>query len=199
MKERVSGHGSRHVQNTSTFALVICSISWIIKIITAVLGKTSLQMIDGFRSGVELAAIAAWWCAFRRTEFTAEKQERLGRITRVCMIASAVCMCVFAVVRYVSGSVQTGILWTGFVFSLIGVVNNLIVAVRYRLKTAQMDSLRVQSRFFFVKSVADACVCLTLLIMMTAPGWGGIRTLQLVSSLVLSAVMAAAGLLQDRR
>lgn len=188
-----------HIQNTSTFALAICAVSWIIKIITAVLGKTSLQMIDCFRSGVELVMVFVWWRAFtfRRESFTAEKQERLNSITRVCMIVSAALMSVFAILRFIVGGAQPGILWAGFAFSLIGVIDNLIVAVRYRKKAGEMDSLRIQSRFFFVKAAADACVCLTLLIMMISPDWDGIRILQLVSSILLSAAMMAAGLLRS--
>ena len=201
MNENDSPGKNSYIQNTSTFALIICSVSWIIKIVTAVLGKTSLQMIDCFRSGVELGIVVAWWSAFTfiKSEFTVEKQERLGRITRICMIVSAVLMCIFAIVRFAGGNTRPGILWTGFVFSLIGVINNLIVAVRYRLKAAMMDSLRIQSRFFLVKAAADACVCLMLLIMMCAPEWHGIRILQLISSILLSIAMMAAGLMQDHR
>ena len=190
-----------HIQHTSTFALIICSISLVIKIVTAILGKTSLQMIDCFRSGVELAMIIVWWWAFtfRRNDFTIEKQQRFNRLTRVCMIASAILMCVFAIVRFVGGGSQSGILWAGFIFSLIGVINNLIVAVRYRIKAVEMDSLRIQSRFFFVKAAADGCVCLTLLIMMTAPDWDGIRILQLASSILLSIAMMVAGLSYKKR
>ena len=201
MNESDPKGNNNYIQHTSTFALIICSVSWIIKIVTAVLGKTSLQIIDCFRSGVELATVIAWWCAFtfKRNDFTIEKQERLNKITRICMIVSAVLMCAFAIVRFISGNDRPGIIWTGFVFSFIGVINNLIVAVRYRLKADRMDSLRIQSRFFFVKAAADACVCLMLLIIMVAPDWGGIRFLQLISSILLSIAMMVSGLMQDRR
>jgi len=190
-----------HVRQTSTFAAVICLVSCIIKIVSAVLGRTTLQTLDAFRSVVETAVVLVWWgfCASKRFEFASASENRLNRIIRAGMIASAALMLAFAVFRYFADEGEPGVLWLGLLVSLIGTNNNLIVAIRYRKKANKSETIRVQSRLFFVKAAADACVCVTLLIMMLAPGQVYIRVLQLVSSVLLSAAMAAAGIMRPRK
>lgn len=200
MSEIDQGREKRHVRQTSTFAAVICLLSCIIKIISALLGRTTIQTLDAFRSIVETSVVLTWWgfCFSKSFEFTSERQDILNRIIRTGMIISSLLMLAFAVFRFFTDEGKPGVLWLGFLVSLIGANNNLIVAVRYRRKADKMESIRVQSRLFFIKSAADACVCVTLLIMMLLPGWEYTRILQLVSSVILSAAMAIAGLMRDK-
>jgi TRAP-type uncharacterized transport system fused permease subunit len=200
MSEIDPGRERRHVRQTSTFAAVICLLSCIIKIISAILGKTTIQTLDAFRSTVETSVVLIWWvfCISKRFEFSSERQNMLNRIIRAGMIISALLMLAFAVFRFFTDEGKSGVLWIGFLVSLIGANNNLIVAVRYRKKADKMEAIRVQSRLFFVKSAADACVCITLLIMMLSPRWEYTRILQLISSIILSAAMAIAGVMRDK-
>ncbi len=199
MSESDQGRERRHVRQTSTFAAVICLLSCIIKIISAILGKTTIQTLDAFRSTVETSVVLIWWgfCFSKSFAFTSERQDMLNRIIRAGMILSALLMLVFAVFRFFTDDGETGVLWLGFLVSLIGANNNLIVAIRYRKKADKMETIRMQSRLFFVKSAADTCVCITLLIMMLSPGWEYTRALQLISSIILSAAMAIAGSMSD--
>ena len=200
MSENDQGRERRHVRQTSTFAAVICLLSCIIKIVSAILGRTTIQTLDAFRSTVETSVVLIWWCfcISDRFGFESERQDRLNRIIRAGMIISAFLMLAFAIFRFFTDEGKPGVLWIGFLVSMIGACNNMIVAVRYRKKADKMESIRVQSRLFFVKSAADACVCVTLLIMMLAPGWEYTRILQLVSSVILSAAMAAAGIMREK-
>ncbi len=200
MSEIDQGREKRHVRQTSTFAAVICLLSWVIKIISALLGRTTIQTLDAFRSTVETSVVLIWWgfCFSKSFAFTSERQGILNRIIRTGMILSSLLMLAFAVFRFFTDDGEPGVLWIGFLVSLIGAINNLIVAVRYRKKADKMESIRVQSRLFFIKSAADACVCVTLLVMMLLPGWEYTKLLQLVSSVILSAAMAIAGLMRDK-
>lgn len=197
MSEMNQGAERRHVRQTSTFAALICLLSCAVKIVSALLGGTTIQMLDAFRSAVETTVVLVWWrfCISKDFAFTSDRQERQNRIIRTGMILSAFLMLAFALFRFFTDEGKPGLLWFGFLVSLTGTGNNLIVAIRYRKKAGKMESIRVQSRLFFLKSAADACVCVTLLVMMMNPGWEHIRILQLITSLILSAAMATAGLM----
>ena len=196
MPEEARNSVDKGVRQTSTYAMATCTVSCIVKIITATLGKTSLQTVDCARSIVETAVIVVWWavCTSKKIKLTPEREQRIETVTRIGMILTAVLMAVYSVYRFLTGGGTTGAVQSGVVLAFIFGLNNINVYIGYMKRHSTIDTVEEQSRLFLVKAAADFCVCLTLHIIMIWPEWQYINLFQLVSSLVVAGAMVFAGL-----
>ena len=184
------------VRTTSIVSLILCAVSMALKIVTAVLGGTSIQIIDCARSVVETGAVFIWWviCSGKMAAFESRrKREQLDRMIHICVIVSGVLMAVFACFRYYQGVTHSGKLLPGILISAVGMIDNGIIAVLYAKNKHADPEVITQKRLFTVKSCADACVAGTLTTMMIAPGFSGLGMAELISSVLVSAMMIAAG------
>ena len=196
MKKSGRSRVEKGIRQTSTYAMATCTVSCIVKIITAALGKTSLQIVDCARSIVETAVIVLWWavCTSKKTVLTPEREEKIETVTRTGMVATAVLMCVYSVYRFLTGGSASGAVQSGVVLAFIFALNNINIYIGYIKRHSTLDTVEEQSRLFLVKAAADLCVCITLHIIMIWPEWKYINFFQLVSSLVVAGAMAFAGL-----
>lgn len=196
MRKKAESGVDKGVRQTSTYAMITCTISCVVKIITATLGRTSLQIVDCARSIVETAVIVLWWivCTSKKVKLTPEREQKIETVTRIGMVATAVIMVVYSVYRFLTGGGTTGALQSGVVLAFIFALNNINVYIGYRKRHSTLDTVEEQSRLFIVKAAADFCVFLTLHIIMVWPSWQYIRHFQLASSLVVAGAMAFAGL-----
>lgn len=187
------------VKTTSAVSLILCTISMVLKIVAAIMGKTSIQMIDCARSVVETSAVLIWWaiCSERFSgSVTGQQREKLDWIIHICIIVSGVLMALFACVRFSLGITHSGKLLPGILLSAFGMIDNGIIAVMYaRNKNADPEVI-TQRRLFTVKSCADFCVAATLTVMMAAPDFQGLAVAELISSVVVSGMMIVTGLLK---
>lgn len=193
-----TGTDVKHVQNTSTFAMVLCLLSLVSKTVSAILGKTTLQYIDATRCLIETTVVVIWWyiCYKKSMNISPETRNRFNSVVRISMCCSAVLMAVFAIVRFIGKSGESGILYLGMTVSIIGTVTNFIVSRRYSQKAGTDKSIRRQCTLFRIKSLADASVALTLALMMLLPGSPFVVYCQFFTSLAVSAAMALGGILR---
>ena len=187
------------VRTTSVVSLILCIVSMVLKIVTAVLGGTSIQIIDSARSVVETSAVFVWWviCSGRTAAYKSrQKREQLDRTIHLFIIISGVPMTVFAVFRYFNGVTHSGKLLPGIFLSAIGMIDDGIVAFMYARNRQADPEVITQQRLFTVKSCADACVVGTLVTMMLAPGFPALGIIELISAVLVSAMMIVTGLMR---
>lgn len=187
------------VRATSMASLILCAASMVLKIVTAIMGRTSIQMIDSARSIVETIAVLIWWMICSRKFSDAidgRKRERLDVIIRACIVLSGVLIAIFASIRFSKGSTHSGALLPGVLLSLFGMVDNGIIAILYARNKDADPEIITQRRLFTIKSVADASVAMTLIAMMLAPDAAGIGTVEFVSSLVVAGMMIMTGVIR---
>ena len=187
------------VKTTSAVSLILCAISMVLKLVTAILGGTSIQIIDCARSVVETSAVFIWWviCSGKLAAFESrQKRQQLDRTIHICVIISGVLMAVFACFRYFQGVTHSGKLLPGILISAIGMIDNGIIAFMYARNKHADPEVITQKRLFTLKSCADACVGGTLVAMMLAPGFSGLGMAELISSVLVSAMMIVTGLMK---
>lgn len=193
-----NGTSVSHIKNTSTFAMIICVLSLILKTVSAIMGRTTLQYIDAVRCLIETSVVVVWWYICYRHDMKVSKasEARFNMSVRGAMLCSAVLMGTFAVIRYMKHDEESGSMLLGVLISVIGTVNNTIICLRYRKKAKDDKTVKKQSTMFGIKSFADASVALTLILSILFPGYSFTVYCRLATSLAVSVAMALGGILK---
>lgn len=193
------GRNAKHIQNTSVFALIICLISFVLKLVSAFMGKTALQYVDSARSLVETTVVATWWylCSVRKKELDALQKMKFNRYVEGAMIFLAIMMVSFSILKFRMGAEETGSLYLGFAVSAIGAINNYIVCHRYAREAGNDSVVKKQAVLFGIKSASDASVAITLCITIIFPAQPFAVWCRLIASLVVSVALVLGGILRD--
>ncbi|WP_034443565.1 hypothetical protein [Butyrivibrio sp. AE2032] len=192
---------SSPVRNTSVVAAGLCTLSFVLKLISAIIGRSSIQKIDCVRSLIETTAVVVWciFCLKKDSDLTGALAKRLTYWTRWAFILSGICMLCYSVMRYLSHVSYHGALWFGILVSLVGSFNNFWMSMRYFRNSGGSESVKVQGRLLLLKSLADLGVALTLIILVVIPGWQRIREFELVTSILLSFALIVSGVFYSGR
>jgi hypothetical protein len=192
---------SSPVRNTSVIAAGLCTLSFVLKLISAIIGRSSIQKIDCVRSLIETTAVVVWcvFCLKKDSDLTGDLAKRLIYWTRWVFILSGICMLCYSVMRYLNHVSYHGALWFGILVSLVGSFNNCWMSMRYFKNSGGSESVKVQGRLLLLKSLADLGVALTLIILVVIPGWQRIREFELVTSILLSLALIVSGVFYSGR
>jgi len=164
------------------------------------LGKSSTQLADFIRRTAELLAILLSYIIYRVTHkdesFDPARKLRLERlVSRSVGIAMCVSGLAMLLVALLFPSVEKGNVIPGLIIAILGVTTNTWFFFRYRKLDREHPNaiLASQSGLYRAKSLVDACVTISLIVVAIAPETPAAYYFDIVGSVAVSLYLVVTG------
>lgn len=170
--------------------------------------RSTTQLADFLRRGVELVAIfIAWWVFRRLQQDTALDEAHQARLERVAgmsaagaMVCSGVILLVVALSR-LSAFEPGGNVTSGLVIAILGMVTNGWFWRRFSALTREHHDpvIATQQQLYRAKTTVDLCVTVALAAVAIAPDHPATRYVDLLGSVVVALYLLLSGLRTARK
>ena len=188
-------------EKTIKKALILGILSTTTTLITAIIGRSTTQIVDFIRRLMEMISTLVSLLLFRHNlkEVSQQKIEQNNKRVKVLinltLIASGIMMIFIGIVKYRLGIGHKNVI-PGFIVSLLGVILNFYFFLKYRslLKVKYEPIIQSQYNLFKTKTIVDSCVMLTVGVMIVCPTFAYLDLLDFICSVVVSIVLCFQGI-----
>lgn len=190
--------------NTKTLskALLLGVLSTTTTLITAIIGRSTTQIVDLLRRLMETLSTLFSLILFKHNlkevseEKIAENNKRVNIIINVTLVISGILMVFIGIVKYKLGIGHKNVV-PGFFVSLLGVILNFYFVTKYRksLKERYESIIHSQFKLYTTKTIVDSCVMLTMGVMIIFPKWGYLSLLDAITSIIVAIVLCSQGIM----
>lgn len=172
------------------------------------LGKSSTQLADFIRRTAELLAILVSYIIYRITHkdesFDPTRKLHLEKLVNRCVgIAMCVSGLAMLLVALLFPSGEKGNVIPGLIIAILGVTTNTWFFFRYRKLDRENPNaiLAAQSGLYRAKSLVDACVTISLIVVAIAPDSLAAFYFDIVGSVIVSGylVVTGIGILREKK
>lgn len=170
--------------------------------IALVTGRSTTQLADFIRRGMELVAIFMSWWVFRQLQRGAGAAGRRSRLERVAGLTTAGAMVgsglvlLLVVAARLSAYEPGGNVTMGLTIAVLGVITNGWFWRRYVALTRERYSavIAAQRQLYRAKTSVDLCVAIALAAVAIAPGHPVVRWVDVLGSVGVAAYLLWTGM-----
>ncbi len=192
---------TRSGARTLLLSLILSSPGPLVVGIGLFLGKSSTQLADFIRRTAELLAILISFIIYRITHkdetFDPTRKLHLEKLANrsvgIAMCVSGLAMLLVALL-FPSG--EKGNVIPGLIIAILGVTTNTWFYFRYRKLDREHPNaiLAAQSGLYRAKSLVDACVTISLIVVALAPSSPAAYYFDIVGSVIVSGYLVVTGI-----
>lgn len=187
-------------------ALIMGIISSTTTLITAILGRSTTQIVDFIRRLTEAFSTFVSYISYHQNlsisneEVKARNDKKVSVLVNSTLVFSGILMIFIGIMKYRLGIKHKNVI-PGFAVSAFGIFLNSGFALKYYsfLKKKHEQIIQAQFHLYRTKAIVDSCVTLTVAVMIFFPEYPYLDLLDLFSSILISLIMISTSIKNLRK